>query len=104
MKLQLITALALATLVVAPATVVTPASAGPLKDAWVRQEKSIINGVSNGTIRAGEAARLENREASIAHQAAVLRSTGGGLSPLEKFYLGTQLVGARGAIVYHKHN
>jgi hypothetical protein len=98
MKLQLIAVLALATLVAAPA------SAGPLKRAWVRQQVSIAHGVANGSIKPREFKRLEKREASILHQAAVLRATGGGLGPFERAYLGARLAGARGAIFFHKHN
>ena len=98
MKLQLITALALAAFVAAPA------SAGPLKNAWVRQQVSIAKGVANGSIKPREFARLQNREASILNQAAILKATGGGLGPMEKAYLGARLAVARGSIFYHKHN
>ena len=98
MKLKLITALALATLVTAPA------SAGPLKDAFVRQQTSITNGVANGSIKPGEFVRLQRQQASILRQANFLRQTGGGLGPIEKAYLGARMISARGAIYHHKHN
>jgi hypothetical protein len=44
MKLKLITALVLATVVAAPA------SAGPLKDTFVRQQQRIANGVVNNQL------------------------------------------------------
>ena len=98
MKLQLITALALATLVVAPA------SAGPLKDAWIRQQTSIANGLADGSLAPGEAVRLQKREASIRNQAIFLKSTGGHLGPVERAYLGARLAVARGTIFFHRHN
>jgi hypothetical protein len=98
MKLQLITALALATLVAAPA------SAGPLKDAWIRQQTSIANGLSDGSLTPGEAVRLQHREASIRNQAIFLKSTGGHLGPAERAYLGARLAVARGKIFFHRHN
>lgn len=99
MSLKIITATVLAILVTAPA-----ASAGPLKNAWDRQQVSIGNGVVNGSITPTEAIRLERQARSIRNQARYLKSTGGGLSPLEKVYIGTRLVASRGAIFYHKHN
>jgi hypothetical protein len=104
MKLQLITALALATLVAAPAAVVTPASAGTLKNAWVRQETSIAHGLADGSLTPGEAVRLQHREDSIRNQAIFLKSTGGHLGPAERAYLGARLAVARGAIFVHRHN
>ena len=98
MTLKIITAAVLATLVAAPA------SAGPLGNAWHRQQVSIGKGLINGSLRPGEAIRLEAREAAIKHQWRHMKATGGGLSPIEKVYLGSQLVAARGAIYYHKHN
>ena len=98
MKLKLITAAALAPLVAAPA------SAGPLQNAWVRQQTSITNGVVSGKLTPGEFTRLQRQQASILRQANYLRSTGGGLGPVEKAYLGARLMSARGAIYYHKHN
>jgi hypothetical protein len=98
MKLKLITAMALAILVVAPA------SAGPLANAFHRQQVSIGNGLISGRLTVNEALRLESREASIRNQYLFLKSTGGGLGPVERAYLGARLVGARAAIFYHKHN
>ena len=97
MNLKLITALALATLVVAPA------SAGPLQDAFVRQQTSITNGVVNGKLTPGEFVKLQRQQASILRQANFLRQTGGGLGPVEKVYLRARQISARGAIFYHKH-
>jgi hypothetical protein len=98
MKLKLITALALATFVAAPA------SAGPLKNAWVRQQVSITKGVVNGKLTPGEFGKLQRQQTRILKEARFLKSTGGGLGPLERAYLGARLIGARGAIYYHKHN
>jgi hypothetical protein len=98
MNLKLITAVALATLVAAPA------SAGPLRDAFVRQQTRITNGVANGSIKPGEFVKLQRQQASILRQARFLRQTGGGLSPAEKVYLRARQLSARGAIYYHKHN
>jgi hypothetical protein len=98
MKLQLITALALATLVT------VPASAGPLKDAWIRQETRITDGLADGSLTPGEAVRLQHREDSIRNQAIFLKSTGGHLGPVERAYLGARLAVARGSIFFHRHN
>jgi hypothetical protein len=98
MKLKFITALALAVLGA------VPASAGPLQNRWVNQQTSIMNGVVNGKIKPWEFAKLQRQQASILRQARFLRSTGGGLSPLERVYLHSRLTAARGAIFYHKNN
>ena len=98
MTLKIITAALLATLIAAPA------SAGPLGNAWHRQQTSIGKGLINGKLTPREVIGLEAREAAIKHQWQHMKSTGGGLNFGEKVYLGTQLAGARGAIYYHKHN
>jgi len=98
MSLKIITATVLAILVAAPA------SAGPLGNAWHRQQVSIGKGLVNGSLTPGEAIRLEQQARSIRNQARFLKSTGGGLSLPERVYIGSQLVAARGAIYYHKHN
>jgi hypothetical protein len=100
MKLKLITAALLAMVVTAPA----PADAGPLRNAWLRQKVSIMNGAATGRLTPGEYGRLRQRAVSIRNQAAFLRSTGGGLGPLERVYLGARLLGARAAIYRLKHN
>ena len=98
MSLKIITATLLAILVAAPA------SAGPLSNAWHRQQVSIGKGLINNSLTVDEAIRLEKRAQSIRDQARHLKSTGGGLSFPEKVLIGTRLVAARGAIFYHKHN
>jgi hypothetical protein len=81
-----------------------PACAGPLQDAYNRQQVSIGKGLVNGSLTPGEAIRLERRALRIKHEWQFLRATGGGLGPFERMYLGARLAGARGAIFYHKHN
>jgi F0F1-type ATP synthase membrane subunit b/b' len=98
MKLKLITALALATLVAAPA------SAGPLQDAFVRQQQRIANGVVNNQLSAGEFARLQKQQARILKEAQFLKNTGNGLSNGEKAYLRLRQIGASGNIFIKKHN
>jgi len=98
MKLKLIIALALATFVAAPA------SAGPLKDTFVRQQTRIANGVVNGKLTAGEFTRLQRQQASILRQAQFLKSTGGGLSPAERAFLRARQIGAGANIFVKKHN
>jgi hypothetical protein len=98
MTLKLISAITLATLIAAPA------SAGPLRDAFVRQQTSITTGVANGTVKPGEFVRLQRQQASILRQAKFLQKTGGGLNGVEKAYIGARMIAARGAIYYHKHN
>ena len=98
MTLKIITAALLATLIAAPA------SAGPLGNAWHRQQTSIGKGLVKGSLTPREAIRLEQREVAIKNQYQHMKSTGGGLNFGEKVYLGSQLAGARGAIYYHKHN
>ena len=98
MKLKIITATVLAMLIAAPA------SAGPLSNAWHRQQVKIGKGIVNGKLTPGEAIGLELRAAAIRGQARVLSATGGGLNPMERAYLASQLAAARGAIYYHKHN
>ena len=88
MKLKLIIALALATFVAAPA------SAGPLKDTFVRQQTRIANGVVNGQLTAGEFTRLQRQQASILRQAKFLTSTGGGLGPAERAIHPARPIGA----------
>jgi hypothetical protein len=98
MKLKIVTGMLLATMLAAPA------SAGPLANAWDRQQVAIGNGVANGSLNPGEAIRLEQRAQSIKNQYQFFKSTGGGLGPAERAFLGARLIGARAAIFYHKHN
>jgi hypothetical protein len=98
MKLKLITAAVLATLVAAPA------SAGPLGNAFQRQKAAIGNGLANNSLTLGEAGRLIDRTKRIKNEYQFLKATGGGLGPLERMYLGARLVGNRAAIFRHKHN
>ena len=100
MKLKLMTALALATLVAVPAT----ASAGPLKNTFVRQQARIANGVVNGQLGPGEFARLQKQQASILKDAAVLKANDGKLGPLERAYLRARQGGASANIFIKKHN
>jgi len=102
MNLKLITALALAVAVVAPA--VTPADAGPLKNTFLRQQGRIANGVANGQLSPGEFARLQKQQARIVTEAAILKATGGGLSPGERMYLRARQAGASANIFIKKHN
>jgi len=98
MKLKLITAAVLASLVAAPA------SAGPLANAFQRQKAAIGNGLANNSLTLNEAGRLIRQTKRIKREYRFLRATGGGLSPLERVYLGGRLIGNRAAIFYHKHN
>ena len=98
MSLKIITVAVLAILVAAPA------SAGPLSNAWHRQQVSIGKGLVNSSLTPGEAIRLEQQARSIRNQARFLKSTGGGLNFPERVYIASRLVAARGAIFYHKHN
>jgi hypothetical protein len=98
MKLMIITATVLATLVA------DSASAGPLRNAWNRQQVSIGRGLIDGSLGPREAIRLERRAISIRNQARFLRWTGGGLGPRERAYLGWRLMNARAAIYRHRHN
>ena len=81
-----------------------PALAGPLGDAYHRQQVSIGKGLVNGSLSPAEAIRLEQRAQRIKHEWQFLRATGGGLGPFERAYLGARLVGARAAIHWHKHH
>ena len=96
MSLKIIPATVLAILVAAPA------SAGPLSNAWHRQQVSIGKGLVNGSLTPGEAIRLEQQARSIRNQARFLKSNG--LTVPERVYIASRLVAARGAIYYHKHN
>jgi hypothetical protein len=98
MKLKLTTALVLAT------TVVGPASAGPLKDTFVRQQTRIANGVVNGQLSPGEFAKLQRQQTQILKEAKFLKKTGGGLSAGEKVFLRARQLGASGNIFIKKHN
>jgi hypothetical protein len=98
MKLTVITAIALATLVAAPA------SAGPLKNTFLNQQGRIANGVANGQLTAGEFAKLQRQQTRILKEAAFLKATGGGLNPAEKLYLRARQAGAGANIFIKKHN
>lgn len=98
MKVQLITAMVLTSIVAGSAC------AGPLENAWQRQKLSISRGIADGSLSLGEAIRLERRAINIRNEAAYLRSTGGHLGPYERAYLRARLIGARSAIYYHRHN
>jgi hypothetical protein len=102
MNLKLIPALALALAVVAPAA--TPADAGPLKNTFLRQQTRIANGAANGQLNAGEFAKLQKQQARILKEAQFLKSTGGGLGPLERAYLRARQGGASANIFIKKHN
>jgi hypothetical protein len=102
MNLKLITTLALAVAVVAPA--VTPADAGPLKNTFLRQQARIANGVANGQLGPGEFARLQKQQARILKEAAVLKANDGKLGPLERAYLRARQGGASANIFIKKHN
>jgi len=98
MKVQLITAMMLTSIVAGSA------SAGPLENAWNRQQVSISRGIADGSLTPREVVRLERRAINIRNEAAFLRSTGGGLGPIERAYIGARLIGARASIYYHRHN
>jgi hypothetical protein len=98
MKLKLIAALALATLVAAPA------AAGPLKNTFERQQDRITNGVVNGQLSPGEFVRLQKQQARILKEAKFLKATGNGLSNGEKAYLRLRQIGAGANIFIKKHN
>jgi hypothetical protein len=98
MKVQLITAMVLTSIVAGSA------SAGPLENAWVRQQVSISRGMADGSLTPREVIRLERQAISIADEAAYLRWTGGHLGPYERAYLGARLIGARALIYRYRHN
>jgi hypothetical protein len=98
MKLKLITALALATVAAAPA------SAGPLKDAFVRQQQRIANGVVSGQLSPGEFAKLQRQQTRILKEAKFLKKTGNGLNAAERLYLRARQSGASANIFIKKHN
>ena len=98
MKVQLVTAVVLTSIVAGSA------SAGPLENAWQRQKLSIAQGIADGSLSYGEAIRLERRAINIRNEAAFLRATNGYLGPYERAYLRARLIGARAAIYYHRHN
>lgn len=98
MKIQLITAMVLTSVVAGSA------SAGPLQNAWQRQQVSIARGIADGSLTPREAIRLERRAINIRNEAAYLRATGGHLGPYERAYLRARLIGARAAIYRHRHN
>ena len=102
MNLKLITALALAVAVVAPAA--TPAHAGPLKNTFVRQQTRIANGVVNGQLSPGEFAKLQKQQARILKEGAILKASGGGLNAGERLYLRARQAGASAKIFIKKHN
>ena len=98
MKVQIITAMVLTTIVAGSA------SAGPLENAWYRQQISISRGIADGSLTPGEVIRLERQAANIANEAAYLRWTGGRLGPYERAYLASRLIGARALIYRYRHN
>ncbi len=97
MKIYLAAAIALATLSTA-----MPASAGPIKNTWLRQEARIQNGFATGALTPGEYARLQGRQAFIAGEVALLRANG--LSPVERGFIRAQQFGNSAGIFFHKHN
>jgi hypothetical protein len=98
MKVQLITAMVLTSIVAGSA------SAGPLENAWNRQQVSINRGMADGSLTPCEVIRLERQAINIRREAAYLRYTNGFLGPYERAYLRARLIGARAAIYYHRHN
>ena len=49
-------------------------------------------------------ARLQGQQARILKEAAILRATGNGLNPAERFYLRARQAGASANIFIKKHN
>ena len=103
MKLKLITALALAIVVAAPLAT-TSASAGPLKNTFLRQQARIANGVANGQLTPGEFARLQGQQTRILQERAILKASGNGLKVAERLYLRARQAGASANIFIKKHN
>jgi hypothetical protein len=75
----------------ATATTTTPAKKPMGVDARrARQQQRIGEGVENGSLTAGEAARLEKKENKLGKEEARFRKSGGGLSASEKAKLEKQ--------------
>jgi len=97
MYVKLITAtMLLASLIAAPA------SAGPLANAFHRQQVSIGKGLVDGSLNAREAQRLENREVSIRNQFRNFKASGGGVNFGERLVLAGRLINARRAIHFNR--
>lgn len=98
MKIQLVIATMLTSIVA------SSASAGPLANAWYRQQISITRGIADGSLTPREAMRLQRQAINIRNEAAYLRWTNGYLGPYERAYLGARLIGARTLIYRYRHN
>lgn len=69
------------------------------------QQDRIANGIRNGSMTAGEAARTENREQGINQQVHADRAANGGkLTPQEKAQINKEQNGASRQIYRQKHN
>ena len=77
-------------------TTTTPATTTPAKKRMgvnarqARQQQRIGEGVENGSLTAGEAAKLENKETKLNKEEARFRKSGGQLTPAEKAKLEKQ--------------
>ena len=94
MKFQLITlSILLATgVAVAQDATTTPTTTKPasVNARRERQQKRIGEGVENGSLTAGETAKLESKETKLAKEEARMKKSGGQLTPAEKAKLEKQ--------------
>jgi hypothetical protein len=90
-------------------TTTTPASTTAEKKMGVnarqaRQQQRIGEGVENGSLTAGEAAKLENKETKLNKEEARFRKSGGQLTPAEKAKLEKQETTLSTDISKQKHD
>ncbi|HVN75593.1 MAG TPA: hypothetical protein VMT19_04695 [Thermoanaerobaculaceae bacterium] len=97
--------LTLGTVVAALAAATTARAAGPIQQRKANQQQRIAQGVASGQLTAGEAARLEGREAALNHEIrAMRRADGGALTPGDRAVIGRQQDRLSGGIYRLKHN
>lgn len=69
------------------------------------QQQRIGQGIENGSLTAGEAAHLENKEVKLNHETTAMRAANGGtLTPAEKAKVNRQQNRISGQIYNKKHN
>ncbi len=78
---------------------------GPIRERKDNQQQRIAQGVSSGQLTAGEAARLEGREAALNREVRALRAANGGtLTAGDRAVVNGQQSTLSGAIYRDKHN
>jgi hypothetical protein len=97
--------IAIGTTLVALGVATAARAEGPIRQRKENQQQRIAQGVRSGQLTAGEAARLERREAALNHEERAMRAADGGrLTPGDRAVIHRQQDRLSGNIYRFKHN